>query len=1102
MDANNHRNNFDLIRLLAAFQVAFSPIFGWLQIPLPHAVSMLLVSFPGVPVFFVVSGFLITRSYVSRQRGLLNYFGSRALRIYPALWLQYLLVFLVMACTGGFALATLLEPQFWTWLLSAMFIGSNFWANVVTNYNPFLWTGLYKSYPSDVLWTITVELGFYLLVPLVFSKTMARLKLTPWLILLSFAASLTYALHVGPMMREQPSSSLTGMIHSSPLPYFWLFLAGATAANYWQWLQVFFVGRAIWWVLAWAAVNGFLYVNVGHTMLNYRDPDLFIALRALLLAGMVLALAHSWTRLSSWMRGHDISYGLYLFHMPLPLALYSAGMTGQAWLGWASLLLALVLAGASWILVESPCLELRKYLGQTQSGGLRSRLPAPDWRRLRPQLWGLAVLVAISLTAFAVSRSTLLDMRGPFALKHFFAEGSGLVAQPYQTPGLVLHRGVLQVSSDKSPAGLSLVVEASQDAPRKLELEGRQRGEQLVSGRLTVDSQPSSYFRMPDGPLSITVPPGSRVELLIYADLPYAYEIEKAELEVCLECVADAPLAAQSAQDAASGATAPSATPKQNGLAVAAHFFGENSGVVVQPYQTPQLELRRGNLHIRGETPPAGLGLVVEASPQGMRKLELVGRQLGPQMVSGRLTINNEAPTYFRMPDGPYSVNVEAGARVELLIYADTQFAYQIEKASLTACPQCSNAAQAAAEAQPQEAVVLDPAVVAQAKAVALAQQFFGEGNGLVVQLYQTPELELRRGKLQISDDTGPAGLALVVEASQEQMRKLELTGHRRGSQIVSGRLTIDNGAPSYFHMPDGPYSVNVEAGARVELLIYADKPFAYEIEQASLTGCPQCVSDAQMMSRIKREIPALEQSAGERQLPEGLAAAEMLMQWVSPKLVIEGDQNLQLRIDSTPLAQILSESFEGKQNGVSCGGFAVFLARLLSTFGYEAFAMDFGVEGTLTHVTTVVAIGPPEDKRFYVFDPTFNARLVKASDGTPLDLAQALALPAKAARLYSAEGATRDLLLPEDSSVAAAEKAGGQCEVRAGRQLCRNVDQVGLMLDPLRRKLKRQGLDGPDIWLGLLRKGVFSITGAEPATREALVKVLNANSVAFMGSI
>jgi peptidoglycan/LPS O-acetylase OafA/YrhL len=539
MDAKEQRNNFDLIRLLAALQVAFSHIFWWLQVPLPREVEGLLKCFPGVPVFFVVSGFLITRSYVNRQRGLLTYFGSRALRIYPALWLQYLLVIVLMACTGGFALATLVDPMFWKWLLSAMFLGSNFWANLVTNYGPFTWDGLYNGYPSDVLWTIPVELGFYLLVPLVFSKTLARLRLTPLLIVLCFALSLAAAMKFGPMLRSDPSSNLTGMLLSNPAPYFWMFLAGATVANYWQRLRFFFVGRASWWMLVFASINLAYYVKTGATTLDYRVPDPVIALRAMLLAGFVLAFAHSWPQLSTWMRGRDLSYGLYLFHMPLPLALYSAGITGEAWMAWASLLFAFILAAASWAWVESPCLGLRSRLGVLEGPWRMPRLPAIDLRPLRPLLPGIIALAVVGLATLAVTRSTLFDEHGQVALDQFFGPDNGLIVQPYQAPGLTLHRGMLQISGNLNPAGLGLVVDATQQGPQKLRMVGRQQGKQPVSGRLTIDTGVPTYFRMPDGTLSITVAAGSRVELLIYADQPYAYQIEEISLTSCPQCTAD-----------------------------------------------------------------------------------------------------------------------------------------------------------------------------------------------------------------------------------------------------------------------------------------------------------------------------------------------------------------------------------------------------------------------------------------------------------------------------------------------------------------------------------------------------------------------------------
>ena len=58
-------NNFDLVRLFAAFQVALNHSIKHLKVGdgVFVAVNDLLKLFPGVPIFFFVSGFLISRSF-------------------------------------------------------------------------------------------------------------------------------------------------------------------------------------------------------------------------------------------------------------------------------------------------------------------------------------------------------------------------------------------------------------------------------------------------------------------------------------------------------------------------------------------------------------------------------------------------------------------------------------------------------------------------------------------------------------------------------------------------------------------------------------------------------------------------------------------------------------------------------------------------------------------------------------------------------------------------------------------------------------------------------------------------------------------------------
>ena len=99
-------NNFDLIRLFAASEVAVLHIFSYLSpqiyshpTPLQDAVIRLLEMFPGVPTFFFISGFLISRSY-ERVGSLREYARNRSLRIFPALYVCVAVNLLMVWATG------------------------------------------------------------------------------------------------------------------------------------------------------------------------------------------------------------------------------------------------------------------------------------------------------------------------------------------------------------------------------------------------------------------------------------------------------------------------------------------------------------------------------------------------------------------------------------------------------------------------------------------------------------------------------------------------------------------------------------------------------------------------------------------------------------------------------------------------------------------------------------------------------------------------------------------------------------------------------------------------------------------------------------------
>ena len=64
-DVPDHRyNNFDLIRLLASIQVFVMHAFVHLKLSASPGVAEVLNWFPGVPIFFMISGLQVTYSFV------------------------------------------------------------------------------------------------------------------------------------------------------------------------------------------------------------------------------------------------------------------------------------------------------------------------------------------------------------------------------------------------------------------------------------------------------------------------------------------------------------------------------------------------------------------------------------------------------------------------------------------------------------------------------------------------------------------------------------------------------------------------------------------------------------------------------------------------------------------------------------------------------------------------------------------------------------------------------------------------------------------------------------------------------------------------------
>lgn len=355
----NRYNNFDIVRLLAALQVLQEHTAFWLNLPRPNWFVYLMGLFPGVPIFFIISGFLITTSYLFGANGTLSFFARRGLRIYPALWVNVGLILIMLTVTGSLS-GDLPAGKFITWILVAYSSGADIYANFVAGsiVNP---KGFYPFFPSLVLWTLPVELGFYLLVPIILlfrrgPEWVRSTSLFLWMLL-----SLCLMFSFGRLKLENPDGLITKILSVTTLTYLWYFLIGGIVAAYWKKLSWLFIDRFPFWLLLHLSISGLDKWLYGHGSIDFHDITAMLPIHVVTLAATVISFAFSWRNWGRALGGVDLSYGTYLYHVPVVLSLKFSGLA-LGFVGWPLVTgTTLVLAAGSWFAIEKPMLRLKLF---------------------------------------------------------------------------------------------------------------------------------------------------------------------------------------------------------------------------------------------------------------------------------------------------------------------------------------------------------------------------------------------------------------------------------------------------------------------------------------------------------------------------------------------------------------------------------------------------------------------------------------------------------------------------------------------------------------------------------------------------------------------
>lgn len=342
-------NNFDLIRLLAALQVAVNHSFFYLQIDRNNSLLLWLSTFfPGVPVFFFISGFLISRSFETNPT-LQEYSLNRVLRIYPALVACTIIGLFSVYLTGYLESKGISLIEYLVWITGQL--------TIIQFYNPEFMRDFGTGVLNGSLWTISVELQFYIITPLIY--WIFKLRRSDKNLVLSILILLFMLFHVlkYTIPESFSESFLVKLYGVSFIPWIYMFLLGVLFQKNFAALHRLLSGKVLFLLPAYLLLSYVSRRFLGWPLGNEVHPLLF-----LLLAATIFSAAFSFPTLSGRIfKGNDISYGIYIYHIPIINLFLYYGLTADISYFYLTITLTAVLASLSWLLVEKQCIRLKRH---------------------------------------------------------------------------------------------------------------------------------------------------------------------------------------------------------------------------------------------------------------------------------------------------------------------------------------------------------------------------------------------------------------------------------------------------------------------------------------------------------------------------------------------------------------------------------------------------------------------------------------------------------------------------------------------------------------------------------------------------------------------
>jgi len=328
------KNNFDLLRMIFASTVFVVHATVLSSNDYLLSLTSFLSSEIAVKSFFVVSGFLIFMSYENSQ-SISSYFSKRIRRIYPAYSFVILTSFLL-----GAAFTSLSVNDYWSaGTLEYLFANLTF-LNFLQPTLPGLFTSNLNQAVNGALWTLKIEVMFYIAVPLmVFCfYHYGRLSVMVYL----FLGSVIYSYVLFAMAESYGGGAFLELQRQLPGQ-----------------LTFFIVGAAGYYYLETFKNYALYLVPIAVLAFVLKAHFPWILLEPLALGVLVLYFATIFPYLGDFGKYGDFSYGIYILHFPILQLLIANHLFDDSPIFFITVAGALVLLFSIllWHFVEKPFLR-------------------------------------------------------------------------------------------------------------------------------------------------------------------------------------------------------------------------------------------------------------------------------------------------------------------------------------------------------------------------------------------------------------------------------------------------------------------------------------------------------------------------------------------------------------------------------------------------------------------------------------------------------------------------------------------------------------------------------------------------------------------------